>query len=840
MSKERMDSFRQFANNIEYPMVTFEADTGRVVYMNYEAEVVLGKEVECLRVEAGRTMVKKDFWEMLHSRKSVMWHRLRLVADGNEHAVSGWVNEMEIDGVLLYTVLFEAQMVLGSLVLERVLSQAGIVSIHVIKRGQDYRIEFASKNVNVYGYTSEQLYENKITLQDLVCEQDWERVFSMVKQEAVRHAENLVLECRVFTEAREIVPVRIHAHYVYDEYGNFNAIELLIFDLREELYQKRENDYLNHAINKMKSVVMVKTYKPGKRELTYISPNAGMVGMNAEALQKGYKLTEDYIHPGDREQVIETIYQAIAGGVTDYAHTYRMVRDDGKQIWVLSELTVNRSDDGEAQVSFLLTDITEQKMMEQELTAARENHPENQESPESSVSGLPAIDETDEEMLGQLQDISEALNGQADYYNVVLDAQGHMLTKPVGPMKDMGQFYDLFERPQFKEQFAEASERVRSQIIPISTIFNVDALEVHMVFAPIMVTETVVAYWVLTDFNNKEISVLGDVAGRQCKLARVLAKSFFTEELAEQENRLRKLSEMQLDKEQQGRGLMKELLETMVAKGEAALAEICQKTALYMDVANIGIYTKNKESENAEKYYTWNNTDDEPEFFDKMVLSASEYRSLKEQMGARKVLVADKGTQNVFMKELLFYSGVESVMIVLLKTGQKEKGYVVFADIGKKHLFDERDQEFGVMVSNLFTEMAFAGRKDRDAGVSKDSFFESYEYIRDAVFMKDNRSGDIIYANKAMDKLFGYDVKGMAAKDIVFDEIEHYKAIGGIRKQFINNKKVKKWQSYLKELDQIMDIVEIHMDAFGGDYSLLILKKSKNNKKNNKSEKNKS
>ena len=131
-------------------MVTFEADTGRVVYMNYEAEVVLGKEVECLRVEAGRTMVKKDFWETLHSRKSVMWHRLRLVADGNEHAVSGWVNEMEIDGVLLYTVLFEAQMVLGSLVLERVLSQAGIVSIHVIKRGQDYRIEFASKNVNVY------------------------------------------------------------------------------------------------------------------------------------------------------------------------------------------------------------------------------------------------------------------------------------------------------------------------------------------------------------------------------------------------------------------------------------------------------------------------------------------------------------------------------------------------------------------------------------------------------------------------------------------------------------------------------------------------------------------
>ena len=830
MSKERMDSYKQFANHIEYPMVMFEAETGKVLHMNYEAELVLGKQVACLQVESGRTMVKKDFWEMLHSKKSVMWHRLRLVADGQEHAVSGWVNEMESDGVLIYTVMFEAQMRLGSLVLERVLSQAGIVSIYMAKHGQDYRIEFASKNINVYGYTSEQLYENKITLQNLVCEQDWEQVDSMVKQEAARHAEDLVLECRVFTEARELVPVRVHVHYVYNEYGNFSAIELLLFDLREEVYQKRENDYLNHAIDKMKSVVIVKTYKPGSRELTYISPNAGVVGMNVEALQKGYKLTEDYIHPGDRAQVIDTIYQAIASGVTDYAHTYRLVRDDGKQIWVLSELTVNRSDDGEAQVSFLLTDITEQKMMEQELAAVREGRSESVSVSENSISGMPTIDNTDTEMLGQLQDITEALNGQADYYNVVLDAQGHLLTRPVGPMKDMGQFYDLFERPQFKEQFAEASERVRDQIIPISSIFMVDALEVHMVFAPIIVADAVVAYWVLTDFNNKEISLLGDVAGRQCKLANVVAKSFYVDELADKECRLRKLSEMQLDKEQQGRRLMKELVEIMVARGEAALTEICQKTALYLDVANIGIYIKNKENGNAEKYYTWNNTGEEPESFDKLILSSAEYRNLKEQMGERRVFVVDAGTQNVFLKELLYCLGVESMMIVLLMAGEKEKGYVVFADIGKKHVFEERDMEFGSMVSNLFTAIAFAGKKNRDSGVSKDSFFKAYEYMRDAVFMKDNRSGDIIYANKAMDKLFGYDVVGMEAKDIVYDEIEHYKTIGGIRKELINNKKVKKWQSYLKEVDQIMDVVEVRMDAFGGDYSLFILKKNKNKK----------
>ena len=62
--------------------------------------------------------------------------------------------------------------------------------------------------------------------------------------------------------------------------------------------------------------------------------------MNVDALKKGYKLTEDYIHPEDRDNVIDTIYQAVANGVTDYMHTYRMVRDDGKQIWVENEVSV--------------------------------------------------------------------------------------------------------------------------------------------------------------------------------------------------------------------------------------------------------------------------------------------------------------------------------------------------------------------------------------------------------------------------------------------------------------------------------------------------------------------
>ena len=45
---------------------------------------------------------------------------------------------------------------------------------------------------------------------------------------------------------------------------------------------------------------------------------------------------------------------------------------------------------------------------------------------------------------------------------------------------------------------------------------------------------------------------------------------------------------------------------------------------------------------------------------------------------------------------------------------------------------------------------------------------------------------------------------------------------------FISNKKVTKWQSYLKELDQIMNIVEIRLElSERTDVSVYILKKNK-------------
>ncbi len=830
MDIKRIESFKEFAGHLEYPMVIFEAESGKVLEINAEAKELIGDHVKHIHIEPGRSLTKLNFWEMLHDRKSLMWHRIRMVADNEEHLVCGLVNEATVNEQLIYTVLFErrADLNIGSFTLERIVNHAGIVAFHMACNDGKYQIEYVSRNIRKYGYTRGQFYDNVIDVKDIVCPEDYEKVSDTIAYAAKKHIDEGALECRIFTDERDLIPVRLQIHYIYNEEGMLTDFEILMMDMREELQRNSENAYLSNAVTKMKSVVLVKSYHAGKRTLKYISPNAGMVGMNVEALRKGYKLTEDYIHPDDRDGVIDSIYQAVANGVTDYLHTYRMVRDDGRVIWVENVVTINRVSDGEADVCFLLTDVTEQKNMEQELAATAENELTATEIVSKPVFHNVDAAQLDKEMLKQFELMAQTLSQNVSYYSVVVDTEGALVTTPAGPGKDIGQFYDLFERPQMKEEFVRLSGKAKEELLPQSASLSMNKMNVHMVFAPLTVQNEVMAYWVLTSFAKDGDVVIGSVIEQQWQLANAIAKCFYAEAAVTTETRLRKLTEIQLHKEQQERHVLQDMIDIMVQQGEAGLGEICQKAALYLNISDIGIYVENKETEKVEKYFSWDLTSDNPAFFDVMVMSVSEYKVLHNLLKDDKVVTADSTSTNLFLSELIRQTDMGNILFQAIEVADGIDGYVVFADKDKTHVFDRKDKHFIMSVTEIFGNIIFGRNKSSKMDILKEGVLDAYDHIRDAVFVKDNRTGDVIFANKAMDKLFGYSVVGMSAGDVVNDKLEQYRNMQGVRKRFITNKKVTKWQSYLKELDQIMNIVEVRLDLSERmDCSIYILKKNK-------------
>ncbi len=832
MDEKRIEIFKEFASYIEYPMVVFEAESGEVLDINYEAEVILGKNVKNISIEPGRALTKLDFWNMLKTKKSLIWHRIRMVVDDKEHLVSGLVNETTVDGKLIYTLLFElrADVNIGSLTLERIVNHGRIVAIHVsVDEDGKRKVEYATQNINQYGYTRVQLYDRGIEVEDLVCPDDLEALQDDVRNAVYKQAEESSYECRLLTEERELIPVRLLFHYNYDESGKLTDYEVIAFDRKEELLRRDENQYLSNAMFRMKNVVIVKTFRAGRRKLKYISPNAGMLGMNVDALLQGNKLTEDYIHPEDRDQAIDSIYQAVANGLAEYDCNIRMVRDDGVMIWVESHVTINRISDGEAEVSFLLTDISEQKEMEKEI-AEMAKAGENKLAKSVETQKVETVsDRSITELAGRLQLMAEALNKNADYYVVALTEDGKLMTNPVGPSNNLGIFYDLFERPAFRDRLAEAVEQVKLQTILKSIDFAIDGMSIHIILAPLKFEEQVKAFWVMAGIGGDGMNNMSEVCDAQWQLAGSIVESFFDKDQIEEAVKNKKLTEFKLKREKQERKVLQDLLNISVTEGESGLGEMCQKIGMYLSVSFIGIYIENRETGNAEKYFIWDQTEEESVFFERMEFTVSEIKVITELLKDGNGISATGHSKDPFIKELIDNCDMKFIALETMVPGVDARGYIVFGDRNREEEFDKNEQHFVSLATKLVQEVAFRKQKVVRKDLIREGFLETYDHVRDAVFVKSNETGEIIFANKAMDKLFGYSIVGMQSQDIVNDQMEQYRTMQGMRKRFIANSKVSKWQSYLKELDQIMNVVEIRLNMFTTtDLSLVILKKNKN------------
>ena len=829
----RIDIFKEFASYMEYPMVIFEAKSGKVIDINYEAEVLLGKDIKNISIEPGRAFTRVEFWNVLRTKKSLIWHRIRLVADSKEYLVSGLVNEMTVDDKLVYSVLFEfrADMNIGSLTLERIVNHGKLVGIHVsIDDDNECHVEYVSQNINRYGYTRAQFYDGGKKASDVVCPEDLDNLMDNVSYAIKQHLDDSSFECRLVTEENELIPVRLMCHFYYDNQWKVTDYEVVALDRSEELKKSSENEYLSNAMFKMKSVVIVKSFHAGKRTLKYISPNAVKLGMNVEALRQGNKLTEDYIHPEDRDGVLESVYQAVANGISDYVQTCRMVRDDGKIIWVENQLTINRISEGEAEISYLLTDITEQKDLERELESVPKNDEEKTgESKKEVGNDDKSVGQSFDDITSRLQLMTEGLGKNSRYYSVALSEDGKIMTRPVGPADNIGVFYDLFERPEIRERLEEIVEQVKIQLVPKSIDIVADGFPVHITFCPLMSDNLVKAFWVLAAINGEGVDEMGTVVEVQWQLANSIVESFFAKDRVEEEVKNKKLTELKLKRDKQERKILREILNISVKEGDSGLLQICQRLGSYLEVSYIGIYTENKETGNAVKYYTWSPGEADGTFFDHIQFSSAKLGELRMLVKDDNQLMATGSSGESFLREFIVSNNMKFIALEPMIPEVGTWGYMVFGDRKRDTEFDNSEQQFVSDVVKVVQEIVFRDKAVVRNDLIREGFLEAYDYVKDAIFIKNNESGEIIFANKVMDKLFGYSIVGMQAQDIVNDQMEQYRSIsGGMRKRVIANNKVTKWQSYLKELDRIMNVTEIRLNVITtSDLSLVILKKNK-------------
>ena len=209
-----------------------------------------------------------------------------------------------------------------------------------------------------------------------------------------------------------------------------------------------ENKYLRKAIAKAGYVVLVISYQldEKKNKVLYISPNADIIGMNTDLLKKGFKLAEDYIHPEDRGKVIKTIKEAIRARIDSYSQEMRIVGDNGMLHYVKADITVNDEGNDSVTAEYYIKDVTEKR--KNKLASKGISKYKKLANGESKNIDLKARAEKDR--LPFFMEEFARING---LYSAFVDYDGNTVFPPTGPATNLGNFYDLFETPAYREYY---------------------------------------------------------------------------------------------------------------------------------------------------------------------------------------------------------------------------------------------------------------------------------------------------------------------------------------------------------------------------------------------------
>ncbi|MEX1046992.1 MAG: EAL domain-containing protein [Actinomycetota bacterium] len=159
---------------------------------------------------------------------------------------------------------------------------------------------------------------------------------------------------------------------IRDKDGKPILVQGVMFDVTEQKeaeLQLREAEAKYRALlEKIPAVTYLDPIDENESSV-YVSPQVETIlGCTPEEWLANTQWWSNHIHPDDADAVWET-YSRHRENAEPLAHEYRMVRDDGRTVWIREEAQILRNEDGEPWlIQGLMHDVTEQKEAEQKIS----------------------------------------------------------------------------------------------------------------------------------------------------------------------------------------------------------------------------------------------------------------------------------------------------------------------------------------------------------------------------------------------------------------------------------------------------------------------------------------
>lgn len=583
-----------------------------------------------------------------------------------------------------------------------------------------------------------------------------------------------------------------------------------------------ENLYLRKAISKAGYVVIVKTCQKSSRKgkLDYISPNATMLGMNIELINKGLKLTEDYIFPEDREKVIQNVIEARNAGVESYTHEYRMVGDDGTLYNVCNEIYVEDINEESIRIEMYI------KNAGNKASAPHQNN----------FLGTPA--DTKTEKTESLEDnvwFEEVMNLFAKItklYSAFVDLDGRVVYPPVGPATNLGDFYDLFEKPEYKEYYKfikDTAINSREAVV----IERKEGGDGRICAAPIMLNGQVIGIWLLASYTREETEKLLELSEDHKKMGALLSEYAYKAQKLGVESAKSRGAGIKLREELAKQSIIVDALSKINSKlidsVDQVIAEVLRDVGINMSLDKVMFY---KVSQNPTEGFAiescWDPTGHNYVDGELDTIPKNKYIFVHEFEENNGQYYVDSSNMTEAKKLVLMNYGFKSFIAQAIYMNDTLYGMLVFANFKSERIWTNEELRFAKSITLVIQNMIENAYGDDNIRNVNNHLIETYNNFNVGIFVRDAYTGEVLFSNKYMNNMLGYDFLHGDSRELITDLHDKFDNISGMRKPFITKNKITSWTSYIQKLDAIVDITEIKIEWLSGQpASLMILRKAK-------------
>ncbi|MDE6025300.1 MAG: PAS domain-containing protein [Lachnospiraceae bacterium] len=575
-----------------------------------------------------------------------------------------------------------------------------------------------------------------------------------------------------------------------------------------------ENLYLRKAVAKAGYVIIVKSCQKDnqKSKVEYISPNASMLGMNIEMINKGLKLVEDYIFPEDREKVEKTVMNALKSKVDSYVHEYRMVGDDGTLYNVSNEIVIEDENEDTFRIEMYIS-----------LTKGKGNRVvEPRKTYDGSTGTYEHILENDWFPI-MMKSFSEF----SGLYSAFVDMDGKVVFEPIGPATNLGDFYDLFEKPAYKEYYKFIVNTALDNEEPV-IIDREEGGIGKICAAPIIVNGEARGLWILGSYTQEETDKLKSICEYHRTISAIMSDYLHKNEVAAIEAAKSRGAGVKLREELAKQSIINDALSKINSKlidsVEQIVGELLRDVGINMNVDKMMLYTiaKNSKADLVLKNY-WDVSGCVPSEEIVKMIPGNKYIFAHEFEKNDGRYVVDNSNMTAEDKLTVMRYGFKAAMAHAIYMNDEPYGMLVFAECKSYRVWTAEELRFAKSITLVIQSILENAYGDDNIRNVNNHLIETYNNFDVGIFVRDAYTGEVLFSNKKMDDMLGYDFKYGDSCELITDLRDRYDNISGMRKSFITKNKVTKWRSYIQKLDAIMDITEISMEWLSGQPASLII-----------------